>query len=274
MQNTTLALSGLRWSGRGVPELKSLVWRRGRRALQLAWEGRVRTVLHLGVATVADLWNFHIWPVEGAAECPCCGWRGASFLAAWDWRAPTFQSRCPQCDSRSRHRGLEPILPEVLRRKPEGPILVFAPEPITADQLRRLAPGDRVLTAGGKRTAVAVDYPGEDIQKLSLPDASFAVVICNHALAVAPDDQRAVRECARVLQPGGIAVFTAPGNFRREFSWYFPETDDGKGFRRYGMDLMSRLQAAFRRVEAVDLGRTAERPWRVRPGDYAFLCLR
>jgi SAM-dependent methyltransferase len=245
------------------PTLRTLVLRRGRRGLQLMAQGRLRTALHLAVATAADLWNFCVWPAEAGAECPCCGWRGPAFLASWDWRAPTFQSRCPQCDSRSRHRGLEPLLPRVLREKPEGPVLVFGPETVTLDQLHRLAPGETVAGAEAR-----------EIESLPQKDGSLALIICNHVLPLVPDDRRAVEECARMLRPGGIAVFTAPGNFRVECSWYFPHTVDGNGFRRYGMDLMSRLQASFRRVEAVDLGQQARPAWRVRPGDYAFVCVR
>lgn len=264
-QNTSLRLSGVGTGGGGIPGLRSLMVYRTHRALVLLWEGRLRTALYLAVATLADLWNFYLWrPAEGTAQCPCCGWRGPAFLATWDWRAPTFQSRCPGCDSRSRHRGLVEVLPGVLRDKPAGSILVFAPEPVMLDQLGRIAPGEQVLTA----------HAGEDIQRLSFADASFAVVVCNHVLPVVPDDQRALHECARVLKPGGIAVFTVPGNFRQEFGWYFPRANNGGGFRRYGMDVMSRMQAAFRRVEAVDLGRQARQSWRVRGGDHAFLCLR
>lgn len=266
-------ISPIQHRGNGVPPLRSLVLTRGRRTLQLVGKGRVRTALHLLAATLADLGNFYLWrPADGSAQCPCCGWSGPAFLATWDWRAPTFQSRCPSCDSRSRHRGLETILGDLLRDKPEGPVLVFAPEPVALDQLRRIAPHERVLTASVREGQV--DYPSEDPQRLSLPDASFALIVCNHVLPVVADDEQAVRECARVLKPGGTAVFTAPGNFRQEFGWYFPSANNGAGFRRYGMDLMSRLQRAFRRVEAVDLGRSAHPEWRVRRGDHAFLCTR
>jgi SAM-dependent methyltransferase len=151
----------------------------------------------------------------------------------------------------------------VLRQKPEGPVLVFGPETVTLGQLRRLAPQETVARAEAGQ-----------IQRLPQPDASLSLILCNHVLPLAPDDRQAVQECARVLRPGGIAVFTAPGNFRVECSWYFPHAVDGNGFRRYGMDLMSRLQTCFRRVEAVDLGQRARPAWRVRAGDYAFVCLR
>ena len=262
----SLPLPALGWPGAGVPEWRNLVWSRTRRAAGLLCRGRMRMVLHLSMATLADVWNFHLWrAADGAAECPCCGWRGPAFLAAWDWRAATLQSRCPLCNSRSRHRGLEPLLGRLLREKPEGPILVLAPESLTLEQMRRLAPQERVATADAAQT---------EVERLSLADASFSLIVCNHVLPVVRDDVRMVQECARLLKPGGIAVFTAPGDFHLEFGWYFPRANGGAGFRRYGMDLMSRLQAGFGRVEAVDLGCAAEPAWRVRRGDHAFVCVR
>jgi len=267
--DTSLRLPTLAWAGKGVPGLRSLVLYRGKRALELSWKGRARAALHLGAATLADLWNFYLWrPADGSAQCPCCGWRGPAFLASWNWRAPTYQSRCPQCDSRSRHRGIEPLLPQLLSDKPDGPILVFAPEPLTIEQLRRMAPRENVITAG-QRGPDSI----EDLERLPVPDASCALLVCNHVLPVVRNEERTLQECARVLKPGGIALFTVPGDFREESSWYFPNAE-GAGFRRYGMDLMSRLVAVFRRAEAVDMGRSALPAWRVRRGDHAFVCVR
>ena len=49
-----------------------------------------------------------------------------------------------------------------------------------------------------------------DMRDLPLADASFASVICVHAIEHIPDPERAVAEAARVLEPAGIAVFVTP----------------------------------------------------------------
>jgi SAM-dependent methyltransferase len=57
---------------------------------------------------------------------------------------------------------------------------------------------------------VHVEYPEEDIQALSWPDASFDLVLTSETLEHVPDPRRALRETRRVLRPGGRHVFTVP----------------------------------------------------------------
>ena len=57
------------------------------------------------------------------------------------------------------------------------------------------------------------DYRVLDAQAIDLPDASFDGVICRWGFMLMPDPQAALRECRRVLKPGGrlvFAVFTGP----------------------------------------------------------------
>ena len=41
-------------------------------------------------------------------------------------------------------------------------------------------------------------------------DGTFDLVLCNHVLEHIEDDQVAIKELARVLRPGGIAILQAP----------------------------------------------------------------
>lgn len=55
-----------------------------------------------------------------------------------------------------------------------------------------------------------VEYPEEDVQALSWPDASFDLVLTSETLEHVPDLHRALLELRRVLRPGGRHVFTVP----------------------------------------------------------------
>ena len=57
------------------------------------------------------------------------------------------------------------------------------------------------------------DYRVLDAQKMDLPDASFDGILCRWGFMLMPDPAAALRECRRVLKPGGrlaFAVFTGP----------------------------------------------------------------
>lgn len=49
-----------------------------------------------------------------------------------------------------------------------------------------------------------------DIRSLPFPQATFGSVLCVHAIEHVPDASPAVAESARVLQPGGTAIFITP----------------------------------------------------------------
>ena len=249
-------------------------WRRQRmelgRVARTVARGEVRTGLHHAQSLAANVWNFQVRGGRLGAECPCCGWRGPAFLSLSNWRAVQHNSGCPNCDSRSRHRGLALLLPDLLRDKPDGPSLVFAPERALFGRLRQLL-GDALLTTDYLRTDV--DYPGEDIQQLTFADNSFAFLMCNHVLEHIPDDEAALRECARVLRPGGLAVFTIPGDYHKQQTWTLDKPDANGHLRHYGLDVADKMRAAgFGTVTPTDmsLGRPAH--YHIHPGDMAFVC--
>ncbi|MFZ0216060.1 MAG: methyltransferase domain-containing protein, partial [Candidatus Dormiibacterota bacterium] len=62
-----------------------------------------------------------------------------------------------------------------------------------------------------------------DARALDLPDQSFDSVLAGFVLHTLPDRVGALREVARVLRPGGAAVFSTPG-----------PSDDGGWWRSYG----------------------------------------
>lgn len=259
------------WPGPGKPSLRSYSTE-VRRIFQLIWHREYQTGLNRTQSLLANIWNFQVRAGEESAVCPCCGWHGPAFLSLSNWRAVQPNSRCPSCDSRSRHRGLWLLLPDVLRDKPEGLSLVFAPERALMTQLNRLIT-DPIVTTDYLRTDV--HFPGEDIQHLSFTDNSFAFLMCNHVLEHIPDDARALAECARVLKPGGLAIFTIPGDFQKRETWYFDQPDSNGHMRHYGLDVLDKMRAAgFSHITPIDMSLGQPAHYHIHAGDFAFICVK
>lgn len=261
------------WQGPGVLPLATRCMRALRAAAGQLRRREWSALGNLLLAESANVWNLHVPLRRGRSlvECPCCAWRGPAFLASANWRAVSRDSRCPRCDSRSRHRGLYAMLPRLVSRKPPGATLLFAPELVTLALLRRLMPDGPIHTTDLQ--SVDVDLPGQDIQALRLDSGTYAFLVCNHVLEHVEDDLAAIGECRRVLRPGGIALFTVPGDFPRRRTRVFATPDPNGHLRHYGMDVLEKFQAAFLSVEAWDMSEGAPAAWRVRRHDYAFICV-
>lgn len=240
-----------------------------RRIGQLVGQGRLRTGLNRARSLVKNYWVFRVRNKPAAVHCPCCGHEGPGFVSLSNWRAVQHNSRCPRCDSRSRHRGLALLLPGLLRSAPDGPVLVFAPEPALMTHITRHARG-AVETTDFLRADV--DFPGQDIQNLTFTDHRYSALTCNHVLEHIADDRQALQECARILKPGGVAVFTIPGDYNQSPTRVFAQPDANGHLRHYGLDVMDKMRAAFSRVEAIDMSVGTDPRWHIHPGDTAFIC--
>lgn len=78
-----------------------------------------------------------------------------------------------------------------------------------------LAPAmvDAARKRGAELGITNADFRALDAQAMDLPDASFDGVICRWGFMLMPDPAAALRECRRVLKPGGrlaFAVFASP----------------------------------------------------------------
>jgi SAM-dependent methyltransferase len=62
---------------------------------------------------------------------------------------------------------------------------------------------DRARAAAATWPPRNVSFEAGDVEAMPFPDASFDVVLSNGSLNLAPDKDRAFREIARVLRPGG-----------------------------------------------------------------------
>jgi SAM-dependent methyltransferase len=135
------------------------------------------------------------------------------------------------CQALERHRFLALLL---RRLAPvigsSAALLDVAPQP----QVRRVL---KDLVADGY---VGLDLlPGReitvfgDLTKLPFQDGSFDVIMCYHVLEHIPDDRGAMRELARVLAPGGLALVQVP---RRPNAMTVenPAADEEERIRRFG----------------------------------------
>jgi len=138
-------------------------------------------------------------------ECPVCKQRSV-FRTFGD--PPRANAQCPNCGSLERHRLLYLYLRDrtPFFREPLS-VLHFSPEPGLRSQFQTLP----LLTY--RTSWYESDRPADyhlDLTRLTLPDASWDVLIAYHIFEHIPDDRAGMREMFRVLKPGGWAVLQVP----------------------------------------------------------------
>jgi SAM-dependent methyltransferase len=178
-------------------------------------------------------------------RCTCCGAHGA-FLTYG--QPPRLDAKCPSCGSLERHRLFVLMAARHGYFTREQRVLHFAPEPALGAFIRvRVKDYVTADAAPGRADRV------ENIEALTLPSASFDVVVCSHVLEHV-DDRAALREIRRVVRPGGVAYLMVPlvegwdttyedarllG--REERALHFGQADH---LRWYGRDFRDRVREA------------------------------
>ena len=79
--------------------------------------------------------------------------------------------------------------------------------------------GSEAMLAEARRVNPEVDFRLDTVDHLPFPDASFDVALSIEVVRYLPDSAPMLRECARVLRPGGIAVLTAAPLFNVNGYW-------------------------------------------------------
>ena len=69
---------------------------------------------------------------------------------------------------------------------------------------------DAVRLARARLQCPGVAFEPGDVTALPYNDASFDVVLCHHVVEHVEDDQAVLRECRRVLRPGGLLLLGIP----------------------------------------------------------------
>ena len=255
------------------PSWKNVAYRAKRNIQERHWRGLLN-------GFVTDLLNkIFFMPLmanhlPSRFRCVCCGTSAASFVHLSNERGISWYSACPACDSRSRHRGLAVLLPEILKDKPEGyRLLHFAPEPVLKPVFQTL-PNIKYQTADFYLKDV--DFPDADLRCLPFPGGSFDAVLCNHVLEHIDRDDLAVAELARILKPEGLVVVTIPGDWQNEKTVSFPGLSQNGHYRHYGRDVLDLFRVHFSKVEMEDLHRfdSSEdgHSHAIHKKDFAFIC--
>lgn len=99
------------------------------------------------------------------------------------------------------------------------------------------------------------DYQVVDIQNIPYLDAYFDSAIAMHLLYLVPDIEKALKEAARVLKPGGVFVTSTNGsNYMKELADLLKESQlpVHKGYNKYAFSLdngSSLLSRYFSKIE-------------------------
>ncbi|MBZ9967645.1 class I SAM-dependent methyltransferase [Mesorhizobium sp. BR1-1-2] len=106
-----------------------------------------------------------------------------------------------------------------------------------------------------------------DLHELPFADGSFGLVFCRHTLEHTMDPKKAMRELARVCEPGGIIFITLPieRNARGKHTVAIPNL---RLLKQLALD------AAGQRIDILKIARSAETRVIIPDGDEALLILR
>ena len=211
---------------------------------------RQRDIPALANGLVADSSN---WLVQSQKKpryyCNLCEEQLPYFVHVSNRLRIKWHSVCPNCNSRPRHRGLKILYETVLKEMKNPKVIHFAPEPV-------FYPLFQPLEKNYKTTDFIledVDFPKEDIQALSFEGDGYDLALCNHVIEHVPHDDKAIAEVARVLKKGGIAIFTIPGNWRKDKTLNFKDLSFNGHYRDYGMDVVGLFSQSFSNVDVKDL---------------------
>jgi SAM-dependent methyltransferase len=205
-------------------------------------------------------------------RCTCCGYKGKFVTSGW---SGSVDFRCPNCSSRPRDRLVALLLDRTALDLAKVRFLHIAPEwPL----FRRLKHSPNYV--GGDIIQRRNRNSQVDITNIQFPNHSFDVVMANHVLEHVKEDRKAMKECFRVLAPGGVAFFSVPINGRK-ITWEPPEDMTPEEVERmcgwdhvrnYGLDLVDRLKEVGFEVTCESESQTEAVEHSLLVDDVIFVC--
>ena len=178
--------------------------------------------------------------------CNLCKYESPYFLHTANKKNILYDSICPNCSSRKRHRGLNELYKKMIKEFDFSKILHFAPEPV----FYKLFQPFEYITADLVLTDVDLQL---NIENIDCRNDSFDFILCNHVLEHVSDDNKAFKELYRILKPSGILIITVPGNWKRDLIIEYDQPDSNGHFRDYGLNLIGKLNKIFTTVKSIDL---------------------
>ena len=178
--------------------------------------------------------------------CNLCKCESPNFLHTSNENRILFNSICPNCSSRKRHRGLNELYKNILTEFNFPKILHFAPEPV----FYNLFTSFDYITADLELTDVDLQL---DIENIDYQTASFDLILCNHVLEHVSNDDKALKELFRILKPSGTVIITVPGDWMSEKTINYDQPDSNGHYRNYGLNFLIVLDDIFTSVDSIDL---------------------
>jgi len=181
--------------------------------------------------------------------CPCCGGHYRKFLSFGRFHRSNV--RCPYDDSLERHRLLWIyLMNETNFFQGNHRVLHFGPEDCFQNYFKTLS-NLQYISADLDSYKAMIEI---DITKIMYKANYFNYIICSHVLEHVLDDNKAMIELFRVLEPGGMVFVQCPINYKLEKTFedrtitspedrerIFGQSDH---VRIYGPDFKERLKRA------------------------------
>lgn len=146
----------------------------------------------------------------------------SSWLAADGSRTPNWRERlvCGHCGMNNRQRLVAKLVQQSAQARASARIYLMEQVTPIFGWVRALpdveAHGSEYLGFQYRGGEVVNGVRHEDVMKLSYADASFDLIVSNDVMEHIPDPAAALRECFRVLRPGGEMLATFPFHVDRD----------------------------------------------------------
>jgi SAM-dependent methyltransferase len=185
------------------------------------------------------------WLTPPDFVCPVCDYAGPFLDVRNRDIGRRLYGQCPRCNTRERHRLLRLVIADLARRSDLSGLraLHFSPETVLSPWLRGLF--SSYETSDFARRSCDHAY---DLTAIDLPAGAVDVVIACHVLEHVPAEEAALKEIARILKPGGMALLPVPINAEQTIE-YGGAFECGGHVRAPGPDYFDRLRRHFGRVE-------------------------
>jgi len=173
------------------------------------WPRRIRAVMEKRLVPKK-------FPAAVRGVCHVCGGRRAFTVSGKDgdtsvhWRETLL---CPECHLPNRLRAVVHFLDGKMRPKDAALYLTEQKTHLYKVLKKRFPQAEGSEYLGGECPLGSRNAEGirnESLTELTFADESFDCILCLEVLEHIPNYEAAIRECARVLRPGGMLLFTVP----------------------------------------------------------------